>query len=146
MKDRTHNPLNTKPHLCPLSYQGISTVSEDKLNQFYRHCAHHFSITETIARSTEWPKNFLVLFYFLNTRYCWFSLPLELLFRTVTAPKWLLEQTKTKKMPVQFLFVYFYRVAEKNVQVFLKNSKPLNVSIMIKIVYFFFLFFIREAL
>ena len=49
-------------------------------------------------------------------------------------------------MPVQFLFVYFYRVVEKNVQVFLKNSKPLNVSIMIKIVYFFFLFFIREAL
>ena len=49
-------------------------------------------------------------------------------------------------MPVQFLFVYFYRVAKKNVQVFLKNSKLLNVSIMIKIVYFFFLFFIREAL
>ena len=71
MKDWTHNPLNTKPHL--------------------------------------------------------FSLPLELLFRTVTAPKWLLEATKAKEMPVQFLFVYFYRVAEKNVQVFLKNSKLLNV-------------------
>ena len=160
MKDWTPNPLNHKPNLYPLSYQGASINSENKLNQFYRHCAHHFSITETIALIQQshslfssvgpvyWMANckFLFLFYFLNTRYCWFSLPLELLFRTVTALWWLLEATKAKEMPVQFLFVYFYRVVEKNVQVFLKNSKPLNVWIMIKIVYFFFFFFVREAL